>query len=92
MLAAIGEPRKGKNEQKPKISFTHRQFLLCRLDGHAGRNEETNESGGWKYALLRTEGLVRMKRRISGERLRTIDANAYKRRSSNFTVEDFYLS
>jgi hypothetical protein len=45
MLAAIGEPRKGKNEQKPKISFTHRQFLLWRIDGQAGRNEETNESG-----------------------------------------------
>jgi hypothetical protein len=45
MLAAIGEPRKGKNEQKSKISFTHRQFLLWRIDGQAGRNEETNESG-----------------------------------------------
>jgi len=60
MLAAIGEPRKGKNEQKPKISFTHRQFLSCRIDAHAGRNEKTNESGWRKYALLRTEGLVRM--------------------------------
>jgi hypothetical protein len=42
LLAAIGEPRKGKSEQKPKISFTHRQFFLCRIDGHA-RTERRNE-------------------------------------------------
>jgi hypothetical protein len=45
LLAAIGEPRKGKNEQKPKISFTHRQFLLCRIDGHAGGTKKRMNQG-----------------------------------------------
>ena len=45
MLAAIGEPPEGQKRTEIEDLIHSPTIFLWRIDGHAGRNEETNESG-----------------------------------------------